>query len=66
MKKKVAIPKKMSFNKTTIAHLNAQQQLFIAGGMPPVTKQLTCDAQTRQITCETVPFTEDHCVVCRD
>ncbi|NLR63279.1 hypothetical protein HGH92_03080 [Chitinophaga varians] len=65
MKKKTTIGKKMSFNKTTIAHLNVLQQALIAGGMPPVTKQLTCEGLTRQITCETIPDTQDACVICR-
>ncbi|WP_206156119.1 class I lanthipeptide [Chitinophaga fulva] len=61
MKKKTAIGKKMSFNKTTIAQLNTQQQAQIAGGI--ITRVLQCQ-ETRQISCETIPYTQDACVIC--
>ncbi|MBC9932854.1 class I lanthipeptide [Chitinophaga qingshengii] len=64
MKKKVAIGKKMSFNKTTIAHLNDQQQSLVAGGVAIITLQLNC--HTRQETCETIPYTQRTCVRCPD
>ncbi|WP_281392412.1 class I lanthipeptide [Chitinophaga varians] len=63
MKKKTVIGKKMSFNKTTIAQLNTHQQAQIAGGMAIYTRDIRC-WETRDISCETVPYTQEACVVC--
>ncbi|MBC9932852.1 class I lanthipeptide [Chitinophaga qingshengii] len=63
MKKKTIVGKKMSFNKITVAHLNAQQQSLIAGGMPPFTFRPEC-LVTREETCQTIPYTQEACVFC--
>nr|WP_295864125.1 class I lanthipeptide [uncultured Chitinophaga sp.] len=63
MKKKATIGKKMSFNKTTIAQLNTAQQTLIAGGMPPLTFQVQC-IETREASCNTIPYTQQACVLC--
>ncbi|SKA37981.1 hypothetical protein SAMN04488128_104372 [Chitinophaga eiseniae] len=65
MKKKTTIGKKMSFNKTTIAQLNPQQQAEIAGGIPTTTITISkvCK-ETRYETCNTFPYTQEICVFC--
>lgn len=65
MKKKTTIGKKMSFNKTTIAQLNPQQQAEIAGGIPTTTITLSkvCK-ETHYETCNTFPYTQEICVFC--
>ncbi|NML39895.1 hypothetical protein HHL17_22030 [Chitinophaga sp. G-6-1-13] len=65
MKKKAVIGKKMSFNKTTVAQLNAQQQDQIAGGIPTTTATFTKICQeTRYASCNTFPYTQEICVFC--
>ncbi|MBV8253381.1 MAG: class I lanthipeptide [Chitinophaga sp.] len=65
MKKKITLEKKLAFNKTTIAYLNASQQSQIGGGLQPVTKQIICAGPTRQLTCETIADPADTiCIIC--
>ncbi|NSL90913.1 hypothetical protein ECE50_029080 [Chitinophaga sp. Mgbs1] len=62
-KRKISIERKLSFNKATIASLNPAQQHHIEGGAP-ITFQINC--QTRQVTCQTIPYTERLCRPCMD
>ncbi|RBL90149.1 class I lanthipeptide [Chitinophaga flava] len=63
MKKKTTVQKKISFNKTTIAALNAQHQAMIAGGLLPITRQVACQ-ETNYASCNTFRYTEDQCILC--
>ncbi|QJB31824.1 class I lanthipeptide [Chitinophaga oryzae] len=62
-KKNIAIGKKLSFNKETIASLNAGQQQLIAGGATTVTRVINCTTGLEE-TCPTIPFTGRVCVRC--
>ncbi|NSL90917.1 hypothetical protein ECE50_029100 [Chitinophaga sp. Mgbs1] len=63
MKKKIAIGKKLAFNKATIASLNNEQQFVLAGGAIPPTKLTPC-ITGQEDTCPTIPFTHHACVRC--
>ncbi|NSL90912.1 class I lanthipeptide [Chitinophaga solisilvae] len=62
-KKKMAIEKKLSFNKETIASLNNEVQSRMAGGLPPFTLNPRC-VETRGESCNTFPYTQEVCVFC--
>ncbi|NSL90916.1 class I lanthipeptide [Chitinophaga solisilvae] len=61
MKKKIAIEKKLSFSKTAIAMLNADQQQRLAGGNAE-TRMTRC--ATERETCQTIPYTQRICYAC--
>ncbi|MBC9932860.1 class I lanthipeptide [Chitinophaga qingshengii] len=62
-KKNIAINKRLSFNKETIAALNMHQQQLIAGGLIPVTQLPRCTTGQDR-TCPTIPDTAHNCVRC--
>ncbi|QJB31822.1 class I lanthipeptide [Chitinophaga oryzae] len=62
MKKKIAISKKLSFNKEAVAVLNPTQQRSLAGGKAFETSPYNC--ATLYITCETSPGTGQTCWLC--
>ncbi|NML39886.1 hypothetical protein HHL17_21985 [Chitinophaga sp. G-6-1-13] len=66
-KKNIAIGKKISLNKETIAALNMEQQQLIAGGAPTTTVQtrFTICNTGQDNTCPTIPNTGHQCVRCQ-
>ncbi|NSL90921.1 hypothetical protein ECE50_029120 [Chitinophaga sp. Mgbs1] len=62
MKKKVTLGKKLAFNKTAIASLNAAELLLVAGGKVPITWRNCND--TLYETCETQPSPIEPCRAC--
>ncbi|MBC9932856.1 class I lanthipeptide [Chitinophaga qingshengii] len=60
-KKKVAIGRKLSLNKATIAALNAAQQAKIAGGFF-ITRPIECESFVE--TCVTVHVKTGYCEIC--
>ncbi|WP_160717330.1 class I lanthipeptide [Chitinophaga solisilvae] len=64
MKKKVALDKKLSFSKQTIASLTVSNQQRIAGGKGPVTLLPECSGDTWQETCITSPGPDYPCKFC--
>lgn len=62
-KKNIAIGKKLSFNKETIAALTVGQQQLIAGGATIQTRTIYCTTGLEE-TCPTIPYTGRVCVRC--
>lgn len=61
-KKNIAIGKKLSFSKETIAELNASQQQLIAGGAMIITLIINCTSGME--TCATIQRPGGQCELC--
>ncbi|RAJ08757.1 hypothetical protein LX64_01411 [Chitinophaga skermanii] len=60
MKKKKLALRKLSFEKTVVADLNKSEQANVQGGI--ATFGTRCE--TYYETCQTIPYTQMHCVPC--
>lgn len=66
-KKNIAISKKLSFNKETIAALNGNQQQLINGGAIPITRLVNCTSGMETCggeTCATIQRPGGPCELC--